>query len=173
VKEIPIGDKAPEVVNVVIEIQRGSRNKYEHDEATGRLFLNRVNGTYLGYPTDYGEIPGTLCKDGDPLDALLIIDEPVPVDVIVPARPIGVLYFEDDGEPDEKLVCVPADDISKDHIKNVDDLGTAFKPAIEHFYAHYKDWKKDWTGVQAKFNGWGDAVAARKVVVEAIERVGK
>jgi inorganic pyrophosphatase len=167
---LTVGDNAPDVINVVIEIQRGSRNKYEHDEKTGRIFLDRVNGTLLGYPTDYGEVPGTLCEDGDPLDALLIIDESVPLDVIVPCRPIGVLYFEDDGEPDEKLICVADDDITKQHIKHVDDLGPDFKKIIEHFYTHYKDWKKDWQGVSAKFNGWGGPDEAKKVVTDSIGR---
>lgn len=166
------GNKAPEVVNVVIEIQQGSRNKYELDKATGRIFLDRVNGTHLGYPTDYGYVPDTLCEDGDPLDVLLVIDEPVPHGVVVPARPIGVLYFEDDGEKDEKLICVPADDISKDHIQHVNDLGEAFKKNLEHFYLHYKDWKKNWQGVSAKLNGWGGPDEAKKVVAAAIKKAG-
>ena len=142
--DVSYGDDAPNVVNVIIEIQKGSRNKIEMDKKTGKLFLDRVNGTYLGYPTDYGYVPDTLCDDGDPLDALVIIDESLPHGVVAPVRPVGVLYFEDDGEMDEKLICVPADDISKDHIKTLDDLGESFKKNLEHFYTHYKDWKKDW-----------------------------
>src|SRR3989344_8143539 len=171
--DVSYGDDAPNIINVVIEIQKGSRNKFEHDEKTGRIVLDRVNGTLLGYPTDYGEIPGTLCEDGDPLDALLIIDESVPLDVIVPARPLGVLYFEDDGEMDEKIICVPAKDISKDHIKSVDDLGEAFKKNIEHFYEHYKDWKKDWKGVSAVLKGWGGPDEAKKVIEDSIKRAKK
>lgn len=168
--ELSYGDDAPNVVNVVIEIQRGSRNKIEVDKASGRLFLDRVNGTLLGYPTDYGYVPNTMCEDGDPLDALVIIDESLPHGVVVPVRAIGVLYFEDDGEKDEKLITVPADDISKDHIKSVDDLGEAFKKNLEHFYTHYKDWKKNWSGVSAKLNGWGDAEAAKKVIYDSIAK---
>ncbi|MCD8561637.1 inorganic diphosphatase [Candidatus Saccharibacteria bacterium] len=161
------------VVNVIIEIRKGERNKYEFDKKTGRLFLDRVNGTMLGYPADYGYIPGTLCEDGDPLDALLIIDESVPHGAVVPSRPIGVLYFEDDGEMDEKLIVVPADDISKSHITELANLGENFKKVIEHFYGHYKDWKKDWKGVDGTLHGWGDAAAAMKVVRDSIERVGE
>lgn len=168
--DIPTGENAPEVVNVVIEIRRGERNKYEMDKATGAITLDRVNATTLGYPADYGYVPDTLCEDGDPLDALLIIDESVPHGVVVPARPIGVLRMVDDGEGDEKLICVAADDISKDHIKNVEDLGPNFPKTIEHFYLHYKDWKKDWAGTPVSFNGWGDAAAAKDVVNESIER---
>lgn len=168
--EVSYGDKTPAVVNMIIEIRKGERNKYEVDKATGRLFLDRVNGTTLGYPADYGYVPDTLCGDGDPLDVLLIIDESVPHGVVVPARVIGVLYFEDDGEMDEKLIAVPADDISKDHILELKDLGDNFKKVIEHFYSHYKDWKKDWTGVTGVLKGWGDAAAAQAVVTESIAR---
>lgn len=94
----------------------------------------------------------------------------MPHGTVVPSRPIGVLYFEDDGEMDEKLIVVPADDISKDHIKEVTDLGDAFKKNVEHFYNHYKDWKKDWNGVDGKLHGWGDAAAAMDVVRQSIER---
>ena len=172
-KEVSIGADAPDQVNVIIEIRRGERNKYEVDKQTGRLFLDRVNATRLGYPADYGYLPETLCEDGDPLDALLVIDESVPHQVVVPSRPIGVLYMVDDGEKDEKLIVVPADDISKDHIKEVDDLGPNFKPMVEHFYLHYKDWKKGWKGVDISFNGWGDAAAARDEVKKAQELKGR
>jgi inorganic pyrophosphatase len=168
--EVSYGDKAPEEVNVVIEIRKGERNKYEVDKSTGKLFLDRVNATTLGYPSDYGYVPNTLCEDGDPVDALLIIDESVPHGVVVPSRPIGVLYFEDDGEMDEKLIVVAVDDVSKGHIQEVDDLGPNFKKVVEHFYQHYKDWKKDWAGVQAVFKGWGDSNAAKTVISESIDR---
>ncbi len=167
--ELNYGDKAPETINLVIEIRQGERNKYEFDKDTGRLFLDRVNGTAMGYPTDYGYVPNTLCGDGDPLDGLLVIDESVPHGTVVPARPIGVLYLIDDGEADEKLICVPADDVSKDHIKDLADLGENFQKVIEHFYSHYKDWKNGWKGVEMKFNGWGDAAAAKQVITQSIE----
>jgi inorganic pyrophosphatase len=168
--DISYGTDAPNVVNVIIEIRKGEKNKYEFDKESGRLVLDRVNGTTLGYPQDYGYVPDTLCEDGDPVDALLIIDESVPHGVVVPSRPIGVLYFEDDGEMDEKLIVVPADDVSKDHIRDLADLGENFKKVIEHFYSHYKDWKKDWTGVDGKLHGWGDAEAAKKVITDSIQR---
>jgi len=164
------GSKSPEIVNLFIEIRRGEKNKYEIDKDTGYLALDRVNGTTLGYPSDYGYIPNTLCEDGDPLDGLLIIDESVPPCTIVPARPIGVLYMIDDGESDEKIILVPAKDVSKDHIKDLADLGENFQKVVEHFYAHYKDWKNNWTGVPVSFNGWGDATAAKKVIQESITR---
>jgi inorganic pyrophosphatase len=168
---VSYGDEAPEVVNVVIEIKKGNVNKYELDKKTGRLFLDRVNGTAsLGYPADYGYIPDTLCEDGDPLDAMLIIDESVPHGVVVPARAIGVLNMVDDGKGDEKLICVAKDDVTKSHIKSVEDLGGNFKPMIEHFYVQYKAWKKNWTGTKVEFNGWGDAEAAKEIIKKSIDR---
>lgn len=172
--ELSYGDKAPEVVNVVVEIPRGTRrNKYEVDKDTGRIFLDRVNGVHVTFPYDYGYIPNTLCEDGDPLDALLVLDEPLFPGVVVAARPIGVFYMVDDGEADEKLICVPSKDISKDHLTNVDQLGDNFKKAVEHYFAHSKDWKNDWKGVEFKSNGWGDAEAAKKVISDSIARAQK
>lgn len=168
-KELTAGTDAPNTINVVIEIRRGERNKYELDKETGYLTLDRVNATALGYPADYGYVPQTLCDDGDPLDALLIIDESVPHGVVIPARAIGVLRMVDNNEGDEKLICVAADDITKDHIKDVSDLGPNFTRSIEHFYSHYKDWKNDWKGTPVSFNGWGDASAAREVIEQSMK----
>lgn len=167
--ELSYGKNAPEVINLVVEIRKGERNKYEFDKETGRLFLDRVNITALGYPADYGYVPDTLCEDGDPLDALLVIDESVPHGTVVPVRAVGVLYLIDDGEKDEKLVCVATEDATKSHIHEIDDLGENFKKIVEHYYTHYKDWKKNWTGTKVTNNGWGDAKEARNVIVESIE----
>jgi inorganic pyrophosphatase len=168
--EVGVGKNAPDVVNVIIELRRGEgRNKYEVDKETGRLTLDRVNATTMRYPADYGYVPGTMCDDGDPLDALLVIDESVPHGVVVPARAIGVLNMVDDGEGDEKLICVAADDVTYEFIKEVEDLGPHFKKQVEHFYSHYKDWKNDWKGVDVHFDGWGDAAAAREVIEKAIK----
>jgi inorganic pyrophosphatase len=172
--DISYGEKAPEIVNIIIEIQKGKgKNKYEMDKKSGCLVLDRVNATTLGYPADYGYIPNTLCEDGDPLDALLVIDESVPHGVIVPARPIGVLNMIDDGEKDEKLICVPANDITKSHIKEVEDLGSDFKKIVEHFYSHYKDWKNNWQGSPVSFDGWGDSKTAKEVIEESIQLAAK
>lgn len=163
------GPNAPDVVNVVIEIQRGNHNKYEMDKVSGLLFLDRVNAGSLGYPADYGYVPKTLCDDGDPIDALVIIDEPLPYGVVVPCRPIGVLFMVDDGDNDEKLICVPDKDVTKSQIKSVDDLGPNFKPMIEHFYSNYKAWKNNWQGTDVSFNGWGDVSKAKEVIKKSIE----
>lgn len=167
---ISYGDNAPEEINVIIEIQKGGANKYEFDKDSGMLLLDRVNGTSsMGYPADYGYVPDTLCEDGDPLDALLVIDESVPHGVVVPARAIGVLYMVDDGEKDEKLVCVATKDVTKTHIKELEDLGPNFKPMVEHYYREYKAWRKDWQGEDIKLNGWGDSQKAREIIEDSIK----
>jgi inorganic pyrophosphatase len=171
---VTAGRDIPNVINLIIEIQKGGgQNKYEFDKKTGKLTLDRVNGTTATYPADYGFIPGTLCGDGDPLDALLIIDEPVVHGAVVPARPVGVLYMIDDGEEDEKLICVAADDISKDHVKEIDDYDPNFKQRTEQFYKTYKAWKNSWQGTPVEFKGWGEAEEAKKVITESIARAQK
>lgn len=169
-QQLTPGDKAPDVVNVFIEMLKGSRNKFEIDKKTGLLTLDRVNGTRLGTPAEYGYIPSTLCEDGDPLDVMIVMDESPAYGSVVPVRPIGVLFFRDEDEDDEKIFAVPAKDVSKDHIKEIDDLGKNFKKVVEHYYSHYKDWKNNWAGVKAEFKGWGGAADARKVILESIER---
>lgn len=171
--DVSYGEDVPQVVNLITEIQKGQQNKYEFDKETGTLALDRVNGVAMAYPADYGFIPDTLCEDGDPLDGLLVIDETVPPGIVVPVRPVGVLYMVDDGEDDEKLVCVADKDITKDHVQEVGDLGPNFTKIVEHFYTHYKDWKKDWQGVEVAFNGWGGAQEAQQVVKDAIARADK
>ena len=169
-QEVTAGENAPGVINVIIEMIRGSRNKFEMDKKTGLLTLDRVNGTRLSTPADYGYIPATLCEDGDPLDVMIVMDESPAHGSVVPVRPIGVLFFKDEGENDEKIIGVPAKDVSKDHILEVDDLGENFKKVVVHYYSHYKDWKNDWSGVKAEFKGWGDAAEAKKVIQESIAR---
>lgn len=173
-EKLSAGSNAPKVVNVLIENQRGQTgNKYEFDKDMGALVLDRVNNTELAYPADYGFIPHTLCEDGDPLDALLVINHSAALSVVVPARPIGVFYMIDDGEGDEKLICVADDDVSMKHIQTVDDLGEEFKKRVEHFFTHYKDWKNDWKGVAFEHKGWGGAAEAITIVEQSIARASK
>ena len=173
-QEVSTGDNPPSEVNVLIEMQKGGGlNKYEMDKKTGRLTLDRVNSTTSTYPADYGYIPGTLCGDGDPLDAMLIIDEPVVHGAVVPARPIGILYMVDDGEDDEKIVCVARDDISKDHVKEIDDYDPHLKKRFENFYKNYKAWKNDWKGTPVEYKGWGNSENAKKFITESMDRYKK
>lgn len=163
IAELPIGKKAPEVVNVVIEIPAGSKNKYEYDEELDVIVLDRVGYAAMAHPYDYGFIPATRSEDGDHLDAFVILDHSVFPGCVVAARPVGMVNMIDDGEGDEKIICVPAKDPRYDHITDLDQLSPHLPKEIQHFFEHYKD-------LQAKkceITGWGDAAAAKKTIEEA------
>ncbi len=120
--------------DVVIEIPRGSRNKYEVDHETGKVWLDRVLFTGFVYPVDYGAFENTLGGDGDPLDALVLLDYPVFPGVHIKVRPVGMLIMEDDGGQDEKILCVQAKDPRWQHIQDIQDVPQATKAEIEHFF---------------------------------------
>jgi inorganic pyrophosphatase len=167
-KTLEPGDYTNGLVNTVVEIPMGSTLKVEWDRERAAFNLDRVEPTIYPKPTNYGFIPGTLDEDGDELDTLVVCSQPIATGIWLKARIIGVLNFEDDGEMDYKIVCVPADDRSTgDSIKSVDDLGTRWKQQVEEHFKHYKDLKKpDSTKVQ----GWGDTQDAIKIVEQCIER---
>ncbi len=129
---------AERVVDVVVEIPRGSRNKYEMDKELGVIRLDRRLFSATFYPTDYGYIPETLGEDGDPLDALVLLDEPTFPGCWVSARPVGVFWMEDDKGPDAKIICVPAGDPRWAHVKDIDDVFDALLAEIGHFFEVYK-----------------------------------
>jgi inorganic pyrophosphatase len=139
--------------DVVIEIPKGSRNKYEVDHDTGRVKLDRYLYTAMGYPTDYGFIEDTLGEDGDPLDALVLLPQPVFPGCVVEARPVGMFQMTDEAGGDDKVLCVPAGDPRWDHIKDIGDVSSFELDAIKHFFVHYKDLEPgkyveaaDWVG---------------------------
>ena len=153
-------------IEVTIEIPKGSRNKYELDNETGKIYLDRYLFTPMAYPLDYGFIDGTLGEDGDPLDALVILPEPVLPGVIVPARVLGVFKMTDEAGGDDKLLCV-IDDPRWAHLQDIEDVSQFQRDEIEHFFVHYKDLEpnKEVTG-----SGWGNKAEAEKIHAEAIAR---
>jgi inorganic pyrophosphatase len=156
------------IVNVVIEIPAGSNNKIEWNREKAVFQLDRVEPTIFAKPTNYGFIPQTLDEDGDELDALIITDEPLPTGIYLEAKVIGVLKFEDDGEIDDKVVVVPADDRSTGNaITSLDDLPKQKLDQIVHHFTHYKDLKKPGSTI---VKGWGDSEEAKTIIHEAIER---
>lgn len=164
------GDVDDGTVNVVIEIPAGSNNKIEWNRKKAVFELDRVEPKIFAKPTNYGFIPQTLDEDGDELDALIITDEPLPTGIFLKAKIIGVLKFEDDGEVDDKVVVVPADDRHTGNaINTLDDLSDQLKKQIEHHFAHYKDLKKPGSTI---VKGWGDIEEAKAIVHESIERWG-
>lgn len=160
------GDVAGGVINTVIEIPKWSTLKIEWNRKLACFELDRVEPSIFAKPTNYGFIPQTLDDDGDELDTLVLTNDPLPTGVYLKAKVIGVLNFEDDGEMDHKIVCVPEDDRNTDNaIKSMDDLHDRWKQKIEHHFAHYKDLKKPGT---TKVLGWGDAEAAKKIIEECV-----
>lgn len=168
---LEVGEYAKGEINTVIEIPMGSILKIEWDRKKAAFVLDRVEPQIFAKPVNYGFIPKTLDEDGDELDTLVVSREPIPTGVYLNARVIGILNFEDDGEMDYKIVCVPSDDRdSGDAIKSLDDLGDRWKEKIEHHFTHYKDLKKPGT---TKVLGWGDQEEAIKIISECIERYNK
>ena len=158
------------VVNTVVEVPKGSMLKVEYNREKGTFELDRIEPEIFAKPTNYGFIPGTLDDDGDELDTLIICPETIPLGVVVKARILGVLNFEDDGEQDHKIICVPADDRdSGDAITSLADLPEQWQRKVEYHFNTYKDLKKPGT---TRVLGYGDAAEARKVIDECIERYG-
>ena len=162
------GDVDGGVINVVVEIPAGSSHKIEWNRDLAVMQLDRVEPAVFAKPTNYGFIPQTLDEDGDELDALIITDEPLPTGIFLEARVIGVMKFEDDGEVDDKVVVVPADDRNTGNaIASLEDLPAQLIKQIEFHFSHYKDLKKPGTTIVKGFEG---ADAAKAVIHESIER---
>lgn len=165
------GDVDGGVINTIIEISKGSVLKIEYRRKLGIFELDRVEPSIFAKPVNYGFIPQTLDDDGDELDTLVVCVEPLPMGLHVQVRVLGVLNFEDDGEMDHKVVCVPAADRNNANvITSLDHLGEAWKEQIAYHFNHYKDLKKPGT---TKVLGWGDAEEAKKIIFECIERYKK
>ena len=162
------GDVAGGVINTVVEIPKWSTLKIEWNRKLAVFELDRVEPSIFAKPTNYGFIPQTLDDDGDELDTLVLTNDPIPTGVYLKAKVIGVLNFEDDGEMDHKIICVPADDRNTDNaISSMDDLHDRWKQKIEHHFTHYKDLKKPGS---TKVLGWGGVSDAQEIINECIER---
>jgi len=166
------GEKAPEEINVVIEIPLGGNVKYELDKETGALFVDRILFTSMVYPFNYGFVPGTLEEDGDPVDVLVLGNDPVLPGSVIKAKPIGVLNTRDEKGVDSKVVAVPTEDIDprfKD-VSDISQLPQAIRDKVSHFFEHYKELEP---GKWVKVEGWEGAESAKKRIKEAIERYNK
>ncbi|EJD64814.1 hypothetical protein HMPREF9156_00689 [Scardovia wiggsiae F0424] len=126
-----------ETFDVLVEIPQGSHNKYEVDHETGRIKLDRILFTSMVYPDNYGYIEGTLGEDGDPLDALVMLPEPVFPGCTVKCRAVGLYHMVDEAGGDDKVLCVPAD-VRFDTVKDIDDVSDFHKNEIDHFFSQYK-----------------------------------
>ena len=150
-------------VSVVVEIPKGSRNKYELDPATGRIGLDRMLFTSMVYPADYGFIEGTLGGDGDTLDALVFVGEPTFPGCVIAARPIGLFRMTDEKGPDEKILCVPLRDPMWSDVERLGDMNPNLLNEIEHFFQVYKDLEHKPVATA----GFGDRDEALEVIAAA------
>jgi inorganic pyrophosphatase len=150
---------------VVVEIPRGSRNKYEIDHDTGRVFLDRRLFTATTYPADYGFVPDTLAGDGDPLDALVLLEDAVYPGVTVEARPVGLLWMQDEAGPDAKLICVPPKEPRWKGVEDLRDLPDELLEEIKHFFDVYKALEPDkyanTAGFENRKAAWREIETAR------------
>lgn len=167
-KILDAGNVSDGTVNAVVEIPMGSKLKIEWNRKQALFELDRVEPGIFAKPCSYGFIPRTLDEDGDELDVLVVCDEPISTGVVLRAKIIGIMNFEDDGEMDHKVIVVPADDRhTGDAIKDLQDLPGQWIKQIEHHFNHYKDLKKPGS---TNVLGWGDIEEAKKTVIECQSR---
>ncbi len=173
IDKLPVGDNPPYDVNVFIEIPLGGDPvKYELHKESGIMYVDRFLHTAMYYPFNYGFIPHTLSQDGDPVDVAIVGRVPVSPGVVIRSRPIGVMMMEDEAGIDEKILCVPVDDLHP-YYKNITsyrDMPDIMIEQMEHFFAHYKDLEKNkWV----KVKGWGEPQEAMDFIIQGIERHNK
>lgn len=172
IKNMKIGESAPEEINVIIEIPQGSAVKYEIDADTGALEVDRFIGSASVYPFNYGFIPETLAADGDALDAMVISSLPVQPEAVIVCRPIGLLEMEDEHGGDTKILCVPINEVDPFfvHIKDLKDVDLSTLERIKLFFKQYKEMEK---GKWSKVENFGDRQAAMSAIKKAIAAAKK
>jgi len=164
--KIPAGTHIPDRVNAIIEIPKGRRSKFEVDKATGLMRLDRYLYSSSHYPGDYGFIPQTIAEDKDPLDILVMVNEPTFSGCLIQARVVGLFKMTDRGANDYKLLGVPDSDPLFDQMRDLDDVPKHFLREVEHFFATYKQLE----GVDIRTEGWASAAAAWEEVRASVER---
>jgi inorganic pyrophosphatase len=148
----------------IVEIPKGSRNKYEYDPDLGAIKLDRFVSASVVYPTDYGYVPHTLAPDGDPLDVLVCVSEPTFPGCIVPSKVVGLFKMADEKGPDDHVVCVPVNDPGWNTLEDVDDLPAQLRAEIGHFFDVYKDLDAD---RHSEVKGWDSREAALRTIERA------
>ncbi len=166
IKNLPRGKKYPEEFNLVVEMPKKSHNKYEYDEELDIIKIDRVFYSAMALPLDYGFIPQTRSEDGDHLDGIVLLDDPAYPGIMVPCRPVGVLYMVDSGEKDEKIIAVPVDDPRYKHVTELDQLGEHLQKELTHYFENYKTLQ----GKKVEVTGWGNREQALKVMNESVEK---
>ncbi len=160
---------SPGLVNIVVEIPAGSRNKYEYFSGAGIMALDRVLHSSVRYPFDYGFVPNTLAEDGAPLDAMVIMEEPTFAGCLIKARPIGVLDMHDSGAYDGKLLCIPTADPRKKNINSIRQIAPNQLEEVSEFFRTYKSLE----GRVVVIDGWQDVEAVDELLKSCIEAMSK
>ncbi|MBW3546215.1 MAG: inorganic diphosphatase [Bacteroidetes bacterium] len=153
-------------IDVMVEIPKGSRNKYEYDYKRKMIRYDRMIFSSMHYPSDYGFFLETLGEDGDALDALVLVSEPTFPGCVIEVRPIGVFYMKDEKGPDAKILCVPMSDPIWNKIFTLEEINPHLKNEIEHFFQVYKDLEKKKVGIE----GWGNKAEALDLISQAQAR---
>ena len=166
IHDIDPGPHTPKIVRMIVEIPKNSRNKYEYDKGFGIFRLDRFLYSPMHYPGDYGFIPGTLGEDGDPLDVLTVVEEPSFSGCMVEVRPVGLLRMIDRSQRDQKILAVQQHNPQYNGINTAKQLFPHLRREIEHFFTIYKELEHKKTRIL----GWGDAAAARKVIMASRKR---
>jgi inorganic pyrophosphatase len=158
------GPQPPDIIYAVVEVPKGSRNKYEYSKRAGVNKLARVLYSPLHYPGDYGFIPQTFFEDGDPMDVLVMMNEPTFPGCVIEARPVGMLKMIDKGELDYKVLAVPATDPNFDEYNDMSDLPTHFPKEVQHFFMVYKQLQ----GTESTNEGWVGSEATKKAILDSM-----
>jgi inorganic pyrophosphatase len=169
--DVTLGDNVPDEINVIIEIPKGSNNKYEIDKDTGLIKLDRANYTSSAYPFDYGFVPQTLWEDNDPLDVIVLTTYPLSPGILVTVRPVAVMDMIDSGEGDAKIIAVPVDDKRWDDVQDVGDLNKHILKEYQHFFETYKDLKGKPAPVEIRgIAGKAEALAAVRKSIDLYQK---
>jgi inorganic pyrophosphatase len=163
--DVPLGEKAPEQFNVIIEIPKGSKNKYEIDKETGLIKLDRANRTAQDYPFDYGFAPKTYWDDNDALDVIVLTTYPLSPGILVVVRPVAVMHMLDTGESDDKIIAVPVKDPRWDYLNDLEDINKHTLKEITHFFETYKIIQND----EVKIGGFENKGKAMEAVKRSVE----
>jgi len=165
-QQLPPGPDIPHCVYCIVEIPKGSRNKYEYSKKAGVIKLDRVLYSPMHYPSDYGLIPQTYAEDGDPLDILVMVNEPTFAGCVIEARPVAIFHMLDRDEVDEKILAVPSTDPLFDEYLDIENVPKHFLTEVAHFFQTYKQLQ----GIEVTPKGWEDAEVARQAILNAIQR---
>jgi len=163
--EITPGKDVPNVINVIIEIPKGSKNKYEIDKETGLITLDRAMHTAQDYPFDYGFVPQTHWEDGDPLDVVVLTTYALAPGILVKVRPVGVVHMIDDGDSDAKIIAVPDKDPRWNDVQDLADVNKHTIKEIEHFFKTYKQIQNK----EVSIDGIGDKAEAQAAILKSLE----